>query len=189
MVLLLSSLATIATGAAPSKKKGNPFFALVPSESTLQDALLELGSPDAIFLEGAEAHKARRTDPIVLRYDKSIPLGRDYPCTLWVNIDPLTYKVRELRMQLGIKPEANLPTATEIETALGKDHDTSHVNWVFSEGETEAHLGTCSDPAGEIEVWIYREMCLEVYFNHKTMRAWLLTSAASTSSKQYAPCK
>lgn len=188
LTLLVSSLALMPTGAT-SPKKESPFFALAPSRSTLQDVLLELGPPDAIFLKGAEAHAAKRTDPIILRYGKSIPLGRDYPCTLWVNIDPLTYKVNELQMQLGVKPDENLPTATEIENALGKEHDVYRISWIFADGETEAHLSNCANPTGDVEVWIYRKACLEVFFDHKTMKAWLLTSTASSSAKRYAPCK
>ena len=161
---------------------------------TIHEVIAQAGSPDRVYLSGADAegHNPKETDDLVFVFSGLLlnesPLIRSKET--YVSLPFATSLISLVRASL-VDPTRPVHEGLSPEKIVGWLGNPSFKYRIpmIDEGP-ESSLGNCVDERGSVEMWVYLESCLQVYF-HVTpdgIRAWLSEVGANTPMGMPAPC-
>ena len=144
-----------ADGLAPASAIAVRDFALVGK--SMQQVLLELPPPEAVYLAGedAELPRPKETDGVVFRYELPVELAGVRHADVYLLFDPDEYEVESVTLQL-----AERLALDTVVTALGPVHrrERRHV----ATDDFDIWITDEVDPEGQAEVVIFPELGLLV---------------------------
>ncbi len=121
--------------------------------------IFELGSPEAVFLEGADSEgPPTPQDGLELRYSIILRVGKHYPATAWFHLDGQSFLVRGIHLDFpGAKPEL-----AELELAAGGPKRLVEHVVIWDEGELDGWLSKCHHSGGPIQSWVFQDLGLQI---------------------------
>ena len=163
---------SIAMNRAASKEQAPSVLGVSLGKSTISDVVYILGSPKSLYLAGedSEGSAGKANDPLVLRYETDFPLAKKHRCHARVFSEPRSYVVNVISISfVDAKAKGHSEVSkSEVEAVYGLNYRTVHRRIEYDDGGTEATVGKCDDPHGEVESLLYSELGLEVWLENKT---------------------
>ncbi len=163
--LVVASAVTAGTKGAQGEADFAKIAALMQAKQPLKSVIGLLGTPAAAFVPDKESETrgfAGNPGEVAFRYEIIVPIGSPRNMDLWVVFSAAGGAIK--RMVLSSPPdEKNLPSKEQIANLVGHPQRVVHTRWLGSPDDMELAMGTCNDPSGNIEVWLY-DRGLEVTF-------------------------
>lgn len=162
--------------------------------ATIVDALFAVGEPSHVYLSTAETlGRGKKTDPITLQYSGTFRVAAEYPARVRINARPGDYVIDVIRVDFERDrgPQGG-PSRAEIVATYGRSFREVRRRFVETkEGEDEAALVNCDDPAGEFRSLFYQSWALEVDLDEQNLdqvTALRFSSGILDGSEVVPPC-
>jgi hypothetical protein len=178
-LLLLLLLGPVAT-----REPSLPGFTL--GESSMEEVLHRWGSADVAYLAGEDSEGgAKPSDPIVLMFEHPVTLESSHEAEIRVWFSPDEHLLDSISVDF-----ADPVDPAEIKSVYGTAFRVVRHRLIPNDGDTEAELSLCDDPAGTIVTWLQPSRGLQVYLDEETGQVRTLRFSASILSGQesYPPC-
>ena len=118
---------------------------------SMKQVLLSLGPADGIFLSGenAEVPAPLESDPIVVRFEKTIALVQQHKSGV------LVYFSDEYLVQTIVVVFDDPVSVDEVKRVLGDGYLSLRFRLLWDEDDLEGAVSDCIDPLGDYEEWLY----------------------------------
>ena len=130
--------------------------------ATPKSVVAVLGSPKYCFLPNAEAGYGGTKDQLMFRYETKLKVVKAAEVQLYVILGDQGRKVESVDVNFD-RHKGDCPSRDDIRKALGNPERIVHVKWIGKMEDEELSLGTCDDPSGETEIWLYARG-IDVYY-------------------------
>jgi len=166
LVQSLCVLGLISASASPAAQVAAPrVLGLILGESTLHDAVFQLGTADAAYLAGSDSEggEVLSTDPLVMAWNKSLFLvGHEREARITVGVPALKSAIAWVSVDFAAA-HGNPPSVHELEAQLHATGRRVRLRWRGSPDDLELRMGRCEDPEGQVITWVFPDLGLDAY--------------------------